>query len=211
MPKHGFVRTSRFALLESGSDYARYQLCSSDVTRKSYPFDFELSVRYGLCASALTVSFQVSNRSGRAMPFSLGAHPGFSCALGDRLIFEQTETAPAWRMNEQGYLTGTVPFFQGEKEVRITKDLFAADALMFEGLKSTSVTLECQTHGVRVEFGDCPYLGLWAKPGAPYVCIEPWFGINDSVEEHTDFYHKKGIVCLEPEGDFEYSYQVTVF
>ena len=25
-----------------------------------------------------------------------------------------------------------------------------------------------------------PHLGIWAKPGAPFVCIEPWFSYNDA-------------------------------
>lgn len=44
---------------------------------------------------------------------------------------------------------------------------------------------------VRVDYGNAPYLGIWAKPGAPFVCIEPWFGINDAPEVSGNISEKR--------------------
>ncbi|MBQ6932687.1 MAG: aldose 1-epimerase family protein, partial [Clostridia bacterium] len=56
---------------------------------------------------------------------------------------------------------------------------------------------------VRFDFGDVPVLGIWAKPNAPYVCLEPWYGINDDTRGYDDISAKREIQSLEPEGDFD--------
>jgi galactose mutarotase-like enzyme len=41
-------------------------------------------------------------------------------------------------------------------------------------------------------------LGLWTKPGAPFVCIEPWHGITDPAGFAGDFLQKPGVFVLPP-------------
>jgi hypothetical protein len=42
-----------------------------------------------------------------------------------------------------------------------------------------------------------PMLGVWQKPGARYVCIEPWAGIADPAGFAGDFRDKPGVMELE--------------
>ena len=80
----------------------------------------------------------------------------------------------------------------------ITKDIFNEDALILHGIQSKNITLYAHggSHIVKFNMGNAPYLGIWAKPGAPYVCIEPWWGVNDSFEKKDDFSKKDGIISL---------------
>ena len=50
---------------------------------------------------------------------------------------------------------------------------------------------------VTMDFEDFDYLGIWAKPGAPFVCLEPWLGIADSVDQSGLLIEKEGIRALE--------------
>ena len=59
-------------------------------------------------------------------------------------------------------------------------------------------------------FGKAPYLGIWAKPAAPYVCIEPWYGVNDSHEDYGEVSNKVGIQSLEAGESFEFSWTAEV-
>jgi len=53
-------------------------------------------------------------------------------------------------------------------------------------------------------------LGIWSAPGAPFVCLEPWCGVTDSVHATGNLADKEGIVVLESGGDFERSFSVTL-
>jgi galactose mutarotase-like enzyme len=44
-----------------------------------------------------------------------------------------------------------------------------------------------------VRFADSPYLGIWSKPGAQFICIEPWHGISDAAGFSGDFRDKLGM------------------
>ncbi|MCF6222475.1 MAG: hypothetical protein L3J34_01975 [Flavobacteriaceae bacterium] len=61
-----------------------------------------------------------------------------------------------------------------------------------------------------MEFGDFPYLGIWAKPNAPYVCIEPWLGIADSIDADRELTHKEGLIKLETKKGFTAAYSIII-
>ena len=44
LAKHGFARRSVFTFKEQSGDSMTFSLASSDATRKSYPFEFELLI-----------------------------------------------------------------------------------------------------------------------------------------------------------------------
>ena len=92
---------------------------------------------------------------------------------------------------------GKIPVLDNEDELTITEHLFDNDALIMEGVQSDVITLD-NSDGRTVEFhtGNPPYLGIWAKPGAPYVCIEPWWGVNDDRTPRDDFSEKDEIIRL---------------
>jgi galactose mutarotase-like enzyme len=51
---------------------------------------------------------------------------------------------------------------------------------------------------IQVRYPDSTYLGVWAKPGAPFVCIEPWHGVADPAGFSGDFAAKPGVFLVEP-------------
>ena len=42
-----------------------------------------------------------------------------------------------------------------------------------------------------------PYVGVWSKPGAPFVCLEPWYGRSDNKDFAGDLSQKTGVQKLE--------------
>jgi galactose mutarotase-like enzyme len=48
-----------------------------------------------------------------------------------------------------------------------------------------------------VRFDDFPHLGIWTKPGADFVCIEPWQGHSSSTDFNGNFADKPGIITLD--------------
>ena len=199
MPKHGLVRHEPFSLLAKTD--TQLTLCreSDENSLRQYPFHFRLTVTYTLLENGLCVSHTVANPDDKPLLFSFGAHPGFTCDLGDRLVFEQNETVDTERLDDEtGVLSDErFPLLQNENTVTITAHSFDHDALILSGLKSRYVTLVSDNRPQQVRFSfDSPLLGIWAKPGAPYVCLEPWWGIDDDAHEKADFSQKRGIMTL---------------
>ena len=104
-----------------------------------------------------------------------------------------------------------LPVFENSRELVITPDVFAEDALIFDGLKSKGATVvKTDGRNVHVDFGGAPCLGIWAKPGAKYVCIEPWYGIDDRFDAQHDFTRKERICSLEAGKEFVFPVTIQV-
>ncbi len=210
--RHGLARHRDFACISESENELVFLQKSDDETKKAYPFDYELYITFKIDDNRLTVTHTVKNPNSETMYFSLGAHPAFNCALGDRLVLEKRETLYSERIDNDSVITGeTDLIFDNTDTLVLTEHLFDKDALIFENVQSDYITLYCaEAHTeMRFTFGKAPFLAIWAKPAAPYVCIEPWYGINDSYEKKEDFSMKRGIVSL-PAGDtFAFSWQAS--
>ncbi len=218
MNQHGFARDMPFKPTDITSTSVTYILSALPETRKIYPFEFTLSISYRLNQQTLTISYRVENTDTKVLPFSIGAHPGFSCpidtseALTDYIIeFEQLEQADTHLLNNGLFDYRTQQYLDHASSFPITPHTFDQDALVFHGLKSKYVKLLSNVSGrfVQVSIAGFPYLGIWAKPGAPFVCIEPWQGLADYVDSNGDLFAKKGMLTLSPGNTFDCSYEIT--
>lgn len=210
MPKHGFARKLPWRVASEAPTSISLILSENDETLKVYPFCFDLIITYSLKDNTLTVTHEVVNKNSFVMYFSLGAHPAFNCEIGDRLIFSENETLDTMKIDLETalLLPETCPILKNEREIVLTEDIFNEDALIFKSVKSKSVTLVSDALKRKIRFSptDTPYLGIWAKPGAPYVCIEPWYGLCDSTDVRVDFSEKAGIIALPAKDKFKFSW-----
>ncbi len=77
--------------------------------------------------------------------------------------------------------------------------LFERDAVIWDRLSSRSLWWGVPGKtGLAIEFPDTPWLGLWQKPGAHYLCVEPWAGMADPEGFTGDIWEKQGIMRLKP-------------
>ena len=213
MQKHGFARKMKFDVVSCERNTAVFVLKSDDSTRVQYPFEFELYVKFELLGKTLQATHTVVNKTDGEMYFSLGGHPGFNCEIGDYLEFDKNETLSTETIDADSIrLADKTPVLNNENKIVITKDIFNNDALILSNIKSNAVTLRSDKHdrAVRFTFGDVPYLGIWAKPGAPYVCIEPWCGVNDDRVVRDDISKKDAIVRLPKGGVFDLIYVAEI-
>ncbi len=210
MPKHGFARRAQWNFLEKTDSEMKFILTDNEDTFRIYPYHFDFVVTFSLDCRALKVTHEIINKTNDTMYFSLGAHPAFNCQIGDRLVFDEKETLNAVKIDLEKSLRlpDTTPVLKDETDIVITEDVFKEDALIFSDVKSDNITLKSDKHERTVKFnlGKAPYLGIWAKPGAPYVCIEPWFGVNDSTEKKADFSQKDAINPLGTNEAFVFSW-----
>lgn len=211
LEKHGFARKLRFALESKTDDSLTFYLRDDAETMAKYPFAFELRVIYRLMENGFVMEYRVKNTNEREMYFSLGAHPALQCNMDDKVVMDEIEIAGAYQLDEN-YLRAEkqLPVFNASKELVITPTLFENDALIFDGLKSKGCTVQkADGRSVHVDFGGAPCLGIWAKPAAKYVCIEPWYGIDDSWNAGGDIAKKYRIVSLGAGQEFIFPVTIT--
>ncbi|UHG93620.1 aldose 1-epimerase family protein [Spirosoma oryzicola] len=218
--RHGFARQSTFETTESTATHAVFSLRSSEATRVHFPYEFEFQIIYELSGPTLTVTYRVLNEDEKTVFFSVGAHPAFAVPFGPDEVyedyyieFEKAEPLQTHMLSAAGYFTGeTRPVATDENRLPLTKHLFDQDALVFKRLRSHRAAIRSRNHdhAVTVDYPAFPYLGVWAKPGAPFVCIEPWLGCADSEGDQKPIERKEAIQHVEPGRVFNASFTITV-
>jgi galactose mutarotase-like enzyme len=220
LPKHGFARTSRFDVGDLGPNAVRFRLTDSEETRASYPFAFALDAHFALSGHTLGMAVTVTNRGQEALPFSFGFHPAFAWPLpgggakaAHRVVFEHDEPEPVRRIDPPTALLLPEPQPTPVVGNVLVPDaaLFEADALIWDHLNSRALTFAGE-NGAALElaFPESPNLGIWQKPGASFLALEPWHGFNDPAGFTGDFREKPGLVLLEAEAERSFRLDVTV-
>jgi galactose mutarotase-like enzyme len=219
LPRHGFARNRRFAVAESGPSSVTFRLTADEQTRAVYPFEFALDVNYTVQDASLAVTSWIRNGGTIDMPASLGYHPAFvwplpyGAARADHFLeFEADEPAPIRSLSGNGLLTAQpLPTPVHNRRLDLRDDLFASDALIFDQIVSRTVTYGGEAGPrIAVSFPGVPYLGVWTKPGANFICIEPWQGISDPEGFSGEFKDKPGSVIVPPGGTCAVGMTITL-
>ncbi|GAB3799422.1 aldose 1-epimerase family protein [Spirosoma humi] len=218
--RHGFARQSVFEITESTKTHAIFSLRSSSATQEHFPYQFDFQVTYELDGSTLTVTYRVVNEDEQPIYFSVGAHPAFAVpftsgeAYEDYVVeFEREEPLETHLLSSAGYFTGQTKLVPTKgNQLPLTKHLFDADALVFKNLVSRRVAIRSSKHdhAISVSYPEFLYLGLWAKPGASFVCIEPWLGCADSEGEPKPIQQKEAIQHVDVDNVFEAAFTIEV-
>lgn len=221
IPKHGFIRHNENMVLKNRTETSlHFQLDYSEETLKAYPFKFRFNITFELIENKLVVSHKVENLDNQEIYFALGGHPAFNAPLHEGEIysdyyleFEAIENASHTLLSENGLITDqSSKVLDHTNILNLHPTLFKDDALIFKDLKSKKVSLKSSTSNqtLSLSFPDFIYLGVWAKPNAPFVCIEPWLGIADHENTDGDYLKKNGLITL-PEGEvFKASYEIQI-
>lgn len=194
MTKHGIIRNNDQLIFKQLNDSScSFTLNSSDETLVLYPFDFSFTVEFTLNEKILKMEYKIENESSVPMHFSCGGHTAYACSLNETtqladyvIEFPIQQNLKTRTLGSSGLLSNN------EKEILIengmlslSNELFNEDALIFTPIDFDWVRLRKKNKekGVIVRFPDYPNLALWSKPGADFVCIEPWLGLPDSEDE----------------------------
>ena len=220
LKQHGFARNMEFTLVEHHSTSMLFELKNSPSSLEIYPYQFRLLIGYELLENKVKITYTVENTDNQAIYFSIGGHPGFNVPLMPNekrsdytLVFNKKETAVR-HLLEGGFFNGkTKTVLDNDNRIPITNDLFDDDALVFRNMKSDEVSLE-NGQGKKVltfNFTGFPDLGIWSKNAeAPFVCLEPWFGLADKFNADWDFREKDGVIKLEEGKTFECVHTVII-
>lgn len=214
LTRHGFARDMEFELVDQTANTATFSIQSNSTTLASYPFQFELQIQYTLFHSTLEIAYKVINKDNSAIPFSIGAHPAFALPGNFEnysLEFEKVEPLEYTLLENDLVSTQTETIATNSNFVPLTHKLFERDALIFKKLESKSLTIiEKEIPRLKVHFEDFPNLGIWTKVGAPFLCIEPWFGYSDTTESNGNLFEKEGIIVLKSTDTFQTKFCIEI-
>lgn len=219
---HGFAAASEFACTKKTNDKLVLSLTANEKTKTQYPFDFVFSIAYVLKEKTVAITYKVENRSDSTMPFGIGGHPGFQVPLiegenfGDYYLEFDRECHPdRIGFTPKVYLSGVDESYPLEdRRLSLQHSLFDEDAIILKNMARTvSLRSRKSGRGVTVSYPNMPYVGFWHRPktNAPYVCIEPWYGLparQDVVEELTC---KSDLVQLPSGKTYENEWTITIF
>ncbi len=220
LPRHGFARDRDFTTQQLNASEVIFTLNDDEKTRAVYPFAFSLKIRYRLHQNWLACTYEVHNSGNDALFFSIGAHPAFAVPLVKDLKysdyyleFNKTENLQRWKLLNGLIATHAEAVPLENNKLPLHASLFYEDAVVLKGLQSNCITLasDKNEHGINFYFNDFPFFGIWAAKDAPFVCLEPWCGIADSVTHNQQLTEKEGINLLAPGGYFERTWSVECF
>ena len=215
LSRHGFARDFEFEVIENSENTVVFSLKSNEETLKVYPFHFELQLSYILEGNKLVVKYEIINRSSEKMYYSIGAHPAFNIDGNFEdfsLIFDDEKDLETYKL-EQDLFSGKTEILKLNGNVLpLQYELFEEDALVFKNFATKSLTLAKNNESVmKVSFPNFPYLGIWTKKDAPFICIEPWLGIADNANASGKIEEKEGIQILENNSKKQIAWSVELF
>jgi galactose mutarotase-like enzyme len=218
MKQHGFARRMGFAVMEHADSRATFRLTDNPETRAAYPFPFVLEIGFAIEAATLTMAATIVNPGARPLPASFGWHPALAWPLpyghqkeAHRITFSADEPEPLALVGEGLVVPETLPSPLEGRILSLDDSLFERDALIWNPVRSRSVRYGAP-HGpmLDIAFPDTPQLGIWTKPGARFLCVEPWHGIADPQGFTGAFRAKPGIFEIAPGKDWHCSVSVTL-
>ena len=214
LPRHGFARNFEFEIEHQTENAVVFLLTDNSETLKQYPFQFELRLKYEIIENSLIMNYSVWNKSDKLMPFSIGAHPAFAIYelfSEYTLDFNESEDFISHELEKEQFNNSSKIIASENGKINLDYALFEKDALVFKNLKSDTLTLLKKNQPyISVELKGFPYLGIWTKPNAPFLCIEPWCGLADNTNHNGNIYEKEGIQLLDNNAKFQREINITI-
>lgn len=217
--RHGFARDYEFTINSQDENSVEFLFVGNETTKKSYPFNFKLYLKYVLVGKKLRLEYRVENLDDKKMYFSLGAHPAFATPISENvdysdyyIEFEKEESGEV-KVLDGGFVNPelTKKVFDGKK-IPLAKETFKNDALVIENPNSYRVIIKNDKNGynMSLSYEGFKYMAFWNVPGAEYVCLEPWCGITDYANSNGNLEDKQGIEVLEGKENFTRNIEIEI-
>ena len=212
MEKHGFCKESDFTVVRQSDHTVTFRLAANAQTRRSYPYEFVLSLTYRLKNGVLLLDYCVENSDSREICYGIGSHPGFVGPLEKeesfedyQLEFETEEDTCAMPYDLQSLqfdAEGKGLVLSHTRVLPLSYELFRGDAIYFDSIRSRRVSLVHRhtRRGIEVSYPGFETIAFWTPYGknAPFLCIEPWNSCAIRSDEDDEFLHRHHVQILKP-------------
>ncbi len=219
--QHGFLRDVNFDIKEKTDNAVTFATQSDGRFLDVFPYEFSAIIHYSLQGDSLLVRWEIVNDNKEVMNFSIGAHPAFRVPLLDNesvedyiLYFTPAENKDVMEYELKDSLIHEKGTANDIASIQLKDSLFVNDALVYSHIDAIKVESNKSNHGVEVKFKNFPFVGIWSNYSqsegtmAPFVCIEPWYGIADTYNTTGRLNEKFGINKLEAGETFQAEYEM---
>ncbi|CAH0415721.1 aldose 1-epimerase family protein [Periweissella fabaria] len=224
LSQHGFARDLNFIVIEQSATHAVFELRDSPLTKNLYPFSFHFQIRYTLTTNdTVKIEYFVHNPGETPIYFQVGGHPAFNVPLEVNHKFtDYYVNVDPVKEYDRVKLIGPysdpehMGTFNPRIPLRLRYDDYKEDAIILSLEKQQTSLILARldaSHGVTMNLKDANYVGIWSPYGkdAPFVCLEPWWGIADTIDADGDITHKFAINKLAGQKDFSANWSLTFF
>ena len=218
MTQHGFARDMEFEEILKTANKHHYVLKYNEDTLKRYPYKFELHIIYEIAENTLIVKYEVKNIDDKKIYFGLGGHPAFNCEYSKEeyeINFQEKEDNIEFLKLKNGLIdTEKAKNILNNNKIYLEKNIFDNDAIIMKNIKSNKIILQNKKVNKKIlefDFTGFPYLALWSKKGAPFVCIEPWQNTADRIDSTQIYKEKANIIEIEKDNIFECQYSIKFY
>ena len=205
MGNHGFARHSDFTCIEHDENHLIMHLEDSEETLAQYPFHFSLDITYTLTDTVLSVSYAITNKNDRTMPFNFGLHPAFNCPLRP----EETQDEYMLKFNEPETFDSGTLHADSVTELDLNRERLE-ETIIIHNPASTAVTLTNGSEGTEVMYQGYEWIAFWSAKDAPFVCIEPWHSHGDFKKTEVPFEEREGTILLKSGDIWHTEYAIKV-
>ncbi len=169
LKQHGFARDAQWQY-----SFNEKSLClilsESNITKKYYPFDFELKIEVFLKINCLEFQITIFNKTDNAMPINFGLHPYFN--ISDFKNLEFIDNPLNCQNQEKNLISKTLDEL---KNINLGVDLLmytSGISAFRDKILKRQVTLN---HPYPFDLGV-----IWSDPPRRMICLEPWTSPRNS-------------------------------
>lgn len=221
MGQHGFARDMEFNVVDEKTSSITFELKANSETKELYPFDFRLEVNYELVDHKLKTNLHVFNEGQEEMLFSIGAHPAFNVPLNGAGNYNDYKVELANKKSyDEIFFKAPYADFNSIKSINLTEPVYLSHEMFYDDAKvlkindveiTSMLSSDKTEHGVSMTAYTTEYGGIWSSKDAPFVCLEPWWGITDSINSDGKLENKVGINRIDKKTDFEAKFDLLFF
>ncbi len=211
--------TWRVELISIDKKSITYKLTSDEKSREIYPYNFNLFISYTIIDEKVKITWRVENIDSQEIYFSIGGHPAFNISSPENLIDYYIEFKCRKNVNKinlEGPYYGEIEKIESLPILELNSSIFENDAIIYTNIDEISLKSSKEEFYINVNIKDFPLVGIWTpyykdtKSTAPFICIEPWYGLADSVDSNKIYKNKKYINKLNIGENFEVSYDIEI-
>lgn len=217
--QHGFARDMDFDLISIDKKSITYKLTSDERSKEIYPYNFNLFISYTIIDEKVKVTWKVENIDSQEIYFSIGGHPAFNISSPENLINYYIEFKCRKNVNKinlEGPYYGEIEEIESLSILELNSGVFENDAIIYTNIDEISLKSSKEEFYINVNIKDFPLVGIWTpyykdtNSTAPFICIEPWYGLADSADSNKVYKNKKYINKLNIGENFEVSYNIEI-
>ncbi len=210
MKNHGLIRYYDLKCVKCEDNEIIMELKANEETLSKYPFNFIYQIKYSLDKNRVNIDYRIKNAGEVDMPFTFGLHPGFNVANFSESYLEYEK-----KENVKQIVFNDGPVYK--KDVTLDKwplsyaEIMKYQTIIYQGLKSSYVKLVQKDYTIKMGIEGYPYFALWTcDDTAPYICLEPWYGLSDMEKSDVAFKDREGMMSLKPNEIFKTSYYIEL-